>query len=76
MTPWTYLYDLAHSDRGPEHNEEWMTARLQQKWPGNYWVATRPEPEGWNTYHIVFDTPSDETLFILKSTRWSCSTYH
>ena len=68
--PWAYLYDLAHSDRSPEYNydEVWMTARLQQKWPGNYHVEPRKEPEGWTTYHIAFDSPADETWFRLQYT--------
>lgn len=66
--PWNYLYELAHSDRAEGYNEVWMTARLQQKWPGNYHVEPRKEPEGWITYHIVFDTPADETWFRLQYT--------
>ena len=65
-TPWEYLYDLSHSDRGPEHDERWMTERLQSRWPGPYRVEPRKEPEGWTNYHIVFDTPQEEMLFKMK----------
>ena len=67
-TPWSYLYDLVHSDRGQEHTEKWMTRRLQEKWPGNYHVAPVDQPEGWRTYEIIFDSPADETWFRLQYT--------
>ena len=68
QNPFDYLHDLVHSDRGTGYDEVWMTVRLQQKWPGNYHVATRKEPKGWITYHIAFDSPADETWFRLHYT--------
>lgn len=65
MTPWQYLDNLVRSDRGPEHGEDWMTARLQISWPGNY----RVKYTKWdfrNPYYIEFDNPADETMFRLK----------
>ena len=64
--PYKYLYDLAHSDRAPGYDERWMTARLQQKWPGNYHVAPVKQPEGRVNYEIVFDDTKDELIFRLK----------
>lgn len=64
-TPWQYLDDLVRSDRGPEHNEVWMTERLQRRWPGNYQVKytsmnyTAP-------YYIAFDSKEDELWFALR----------
>lgn len=65
ITPWQYLDDLVHSDRGLEHDEDWMTSRLQLRWPGNY----RVKYTTWdfrNPYYIEFDNPADETMFMLK----------
>ncbi len=67
MTPWQYLDDLVHSDRGPEHDEDWMTARLQSKWPGDYHVVKDIDYQWQYVEHkIVFDNPADETMFRLK----------
>jgi len=67
MTPWQYLDDLVRSDRGPEHDETWMTSRLQSRWPGDYHVEKDIDYQ-WQyiDYKIVFDRPADETLFRLK----------
>lgn len=67
ITPQRYLNDLISSDRGPEHNEVWMTDRLQQRWPGNYKVVKDIDYQ-WQSveYNMVFDTPEDRTMFILK----------
>ena len=65
-TPWEYLDSLVCSDRGPEHNETWMTERLQKQYPGNYTVK---KIEGFiTTYNLVFESPADELMFKL---RWS-----
>ena len=65
--PWSYLEDLAHSDRSPGYNEVWMTVRLQEKWPGNYHVQKiLCKEDGWYNYYIVFDSPQDETWFRLQ----------
>lgn len=68
-TPWEYLNDLALSDRRIDDDEAWMTERLQNKWPGNYHVQKiLSKADGWYDYHIVFDTPADETWFRLQYT--------
>lgn len=68
-TPWTYLEELISSDRGPEHNESWMTEKLQSKWPGNYKVVKDIDYQ-WQyvEYKIVFDNPSEETWARLQWT--------
>ena len=67
MTPWQHLDSLVWTDRGPEHDEQWMTARLQQYWPGPYKVEKVIDYQ-WQRveYKIVFDTPNEETWFRLK----------
>jgi len=67
MTPWLYLNGLISSDRAPEHNEVWMTAKLQAKWPGDYTVVKDIDYQ-WHyvEYKMVFDNPADETMFRLK----------
>jgi len=67
MTPWQYLEDLVRSDRSSDMGEDWMTARLQISWPGDYHVEKTVEYQ-WQyiDYKIVFDNPADETLFRLK----------
>ena len=67
MTPWQYLDDIIRTDRGPEHDEAWMTRRLQISWPGNYHVERVIDYE-WQSveYVIVFDDAKEETMFILK----------
>ena len=69
MTPYEYLNNLIASDRGPEHNEQWMTERLQRRWPGNYKVVKDIDYQ-WQyvEYKIVFDTPADETMARLSWT--------
>lgn len=67
-TPWKkHLEYLIQSDRGWEHDEVWMTARLQSRWPGPYRVV-KVSNWGWHSfdYQIVFDTPQDETMFNLR----------
>lgn len=66
-TPWEYLKDLTMTDRDPEQDEEWMTERLQKRWPGNYRVEKVVEYQ-WQyiEYKIVFDNPVEETLFRIK----------
>jgi hypothetical protein len=67
MNPWQYLDDIIRTDRGPEHDEQWMTNRLQLRWPGNYRVE-RVIDYHWQSveYVIVFDDAKEETMFILK----------
>ena len=67
MTPYEYLQDLTRTDRGPEHNEQWMTERLQRRWPGPDRVVKEIDYQ-WQSveYKIVFDTPEEETWFRLK----------
>ena len=62
MSPYEYLNNLIASDRGPEHNEEWMTERLQRRWPGNYKVVKDIDYQ-WQyvEYKIVFENAADET---------------
>ena len=69
MTPYEYLQNLAHSDRGPEHDEAWMTTKLQTRWPGNYHVEKYIDYE-WQyvEYRIVFASAKDETWFNLQMT--------
>jgi hypothetical protein len=66
-TPWEYLKVLTMTDRDPAQDEEWMTERLQRKWPGNYRVEKLISYE-WQyvEYRIVFDNPAEETLFRIK----------
>jgi hypothetical protein len=69
MTPWEYLEDWLRSDCTKEmRRPEYITARMQSKFPGNYRVAKRLTPvQGWEPYYvIVFDDPSEETFFRLK----------
>ena len=67
MTPYEYLQDLTRTDRGPEHDETWMTGCLQRRWPGAYRVEKIIDYE-WQyiDYKIVFDNAADETWFRLK----------
>lgn len=70
-TPWTYLEELVHSDRAPEHNEQWMTEKLRKKFPGNYRVEKYAVPTNgapYTDYHMVFENPAEETMFRIK---WS-----
>ena len=69
MTPYEYLHDLIRTDRGPSHNEEWMTERLQARWPGNYKVERVVDYQWqWVDYKIVFDSEADETWARLQWT--------
>ena len=66
-TPWQFLQNLLHVDRGPEHDETWMTECLQRRWPGPYKVVKEIDYQ-WQAieYKIVFDSPEEETWFRLK----------
>lgn len=69
--PLKFLEDWERNDKTKEQSTiEYITAKMQAKYPGNYRIARRLTPcKGWEPYHImVFDTPADETMFILK---WS-----
>ena len=69
MNPWKHLDDLIRSDRGPEHNEQWMTEKLQRRWPGNYKVVKEIDYQWqWVNYRIEFDSPADETMARLSWT--------
>lgn len=69
MTPYEYLHNLVTSDRGPAHNEEWMTEKLQKRWPGNYKVVREVDYQWqWIDYKIVFDSEADETWARLQWT--------
>lgn len=59
---------LVASDRGPEHDEMWMTERLQKWWPGPYRVEKVIDYQ-WQSveYKIVFNTPEEETWFRLQN---------
>ena len=63
-TPWQFLLEIQTWDRAPGDDEEWMTARLQNRWPGPYHVEKVIDYE-WQSvdYEIVFDTPRDEVKF-------------
>lgn len=67
QTPWERLEDWALADKGrTESTLEYITARLQERWPGNYRVE-RVRHRGWPTnYQLVFDNPAEETMFRLK----------
>ena len=67
MNPWQYLDSLVWTDRGPEHDETWMTKQLQKVWPGPYRVEKAVDYQ-WQSveYEIVFNTPADETWFRLQ----------
>lgn len=66
-TPWVYLEGLVRMDRGPNHDDQWMTGCLQRRWPGAYKVEKIVDYQ-WQSveYAIVFDKPEDETYFRLK----------
>lgn len=70
-TPWQRLEDWAQSDKGPvESTTAYITAKLQEQWPGNYTVVRYEAYDsrgGWVSGHkIVFDTNEEETFFRLK----------
>lgn len=67
MTPWQYLKNLVMMDRGPEHDEAWLTMRLQNMYPGPYRVERVIDYE-WQSveYVIVFDDAKEETMFSLR----------
>jgi hypothetical protein len=72
MTPWERLTQWEMADRTKEQDTvEYITARLQERWPGNYHVvriwspAHRLDLYG-RYYKIKFDTPEEETMFRLK----------
>ena len=67
VTPWIHLDNLVRIDRGPEHDETWMTKQLQKVWPGPYRVEKVIDYQ-WQSveYKIVFDSPEDETWFRLQ----------
>jgi endo-alpha-1,4-polygalactosaminidase (GH114 family) len=72
MTPWDRLEDWAMCDKSPkESTTEYITAELQERWPGNYRVAYVWNPKNRDHlysmhYEIKFDTPAEETMFRLK----------
>jgi len=63
-----YLKQLTMSDRGPGMDEQWMTLKLQQHWPGPYKVEKVIDYQ-WQSieYKIVFNTPEEETWFRLQN---------
>ena len=68
-TPYEYLEDWERSDKPKERDTiEHITARMQERYPGQYRIAKRLTPcKGWEPYYvIVFDTPAEETMFLLK----------
>ena len=70
-SPWTYLEEMVHYDRGPEHNEQWMTEKLQEQFPGPYKVEAQSVFKHYGVaikYAIVFDDPKEEMLARIK---WS-----
>lgn len=63
-TPWQFLLEIQTWDRAPGDDEEWMTERLQKRWPGPYRVEKVINYE-WQSveYEIVFNTSRDEIKF-------------
>jgi hypothetical protein len=69
MTPWQRLQEWEMCDKGRrESTREYITARLQEQWPGNYRVErVGARHVGWPVTHaIVFDDPAEETMFRLR----------
>lgn len=72
ITPWQRLEDWALADKGhKESTLEYITAKLQERWPGNYTVEIMyPRHRGWPTnYQLVFADPAEETWFMLRWAR-------
>ena len=67
QTPWERLEDWALADKGrTESTLEYITARLQERWPGNYRVERVQHREWPTNYQLVFDNPAEETWFRLR----------
>lgn len=66
--PDVYLYNLAFSDSGlsGERLLGWLTLRMQHAYPGNYHIVKYVAAAGYSEYRMKFDTPEDETMFLLK----------
>lgn len=69
MTPWQRIQDWERADKTKEQSTlAYINADMQRRFPGRYRIARKLTPvKGWEPYHvIVFDTPAEESMFILK----------
>lgn len=71
-SPWQYVKNWSWSDKGPYDSLADLNKRMQNRWPGKYKIVNEPRWNGRDTWiddhKFVFDSPRDETWFILQ---WS-----
>ena len=68
-SPWQYVKNWSWSDQGPYDSLADLNTRMQNRWPGKYKIVNKfNNKHRVFEYEFVFDTPADETVFVL---RWS-----